>query len=106
MIQWQYRLIMKEGRLLQRGAAEEIYARPNSSFVAGFIGLINKFKARIASSEKEYYIVEIENGQKFKAAKTGREWNVEDECYLLIRPENIVFQVWNEKQSYNSVEVM
>ena len=99
-------VIMKEGRLLQRGAAEEIYARPNSSFVAGFIGLINKFKARIASSEKEYYIVEIENGQKFKAAKTGREWNVEDECYLLIRPENIVFQVWNEKQSYNSVEVM
>ncbi len=97
-------VIMKDGKLLQRGAAEEIYARPNCSFVAGFIGLINKFKVEILSEEKEYYIAEMENGKKIRATKTGDKRNKGEKCYLLIRPENIVFQVWNEKHHYNSVE--
>ncbi|HZU91967.1 MAG TPA: ABC transporter ATP-binding protein [Stellaceae bacterium] len=36
--------VMNEGRLVQIGAPAEIYERPNSRFVAGFVGEVNLFE--------------------------------------------------------------
>ncbi len=41
--------IMRDGRLLQIGPPVQLYRRPNSPFVAGFLGEINEFVSQIES---------------------------------------------------------
>jgi putrescine transport system ATP-binding protein len=41
--------VMDRGRLVQVGSPEEIYERPNSRWVAGFIGEVNLFEGRLGS---------------------------------------------------------
>jgi putative spermidine/putrescine transport system ATP-binding protein len=42
-------VLMNKGRIEQDGRPEELYSRPNSEFVAGFIGEATFFDARVAS---------------------------------------------------------
>src|SRR6478609_1033708 len=42
--------VMNRGRLVQIGAPAEIYERPNSRFVAGFVGKVNLFEGEIIAS--------------------------------------------------------
>src|SRR3954447_11355410 len=39
--------VMNRGRLVQIGAPAEIYERPNSRFVAGFVGKVNLFEGEV-----------------------------------------------------------
>src|SRR3954453_6220176 len=39
--------VMNRGRLVQIGAPTEIYERPNSRFVAGFVGKVNLFEGEV-----------------------------------------------------------
>jgi putative spermidine/putrescine transport system ATP-binding protein len=41
-------VVMREGRIEQVGTAEDIYARPASRFVAGFIGKMNQIAGEVA----------------------------------------------------------
>ncbi len=97
-------VIMREGRILQQGAPEEIYAHPRSSFVAGFIGLINKLDAEVVSVEESCCRVRLPNGQLLAAAWSDRNLKPGERCNLLIRPENIVFDAWNRDLQYNRLE--
>ncbi|MCK6451786.1 MAG: ABC transporter ATP-binding protein [Alphaproteobacteria bacterium] len=42
--------VMEQGRIVQLGSPEEIYRRPATRFVAGFIGESNLFRARVAGN--------------------------------------------------------
>jgi iron(III) transport system ATP-binding protein len=84
-------VIMRDGVILQAGSPEEVYSHPNSSFVAGFIGLANSFPARVVGAEGDAYVVELENGLQIRAAKHGKQWKTGEEVVLVIRPENISF---------------
>lgn len=97
-------VIMRAGRIVQQGAPEEIYARPNSSFVAGFIGLINKLEVEVVSVQSDSFRVRLANGQVLTAARGKMELHQGERCSLLIRPENIVFDAWRQDLKYNSVE--
>lgn len=97
-------VIMRDGRILQQGTPEDIYAHPNSSFVAGFIGLANKLDAQIAAVEQDCYRVRLENGAVLIAARGRGEFVLGERCNLLIRPENIVFDAWNRNLTYNALE--
>ncbi len=44
-------VVMHAGRLVQVGTPAEIYERPRTSFVAGFIGVANFFEGRIAPAD-------------------------------------------------------
>ena len=97
-------VIMRDGRILQQGAPEDIYAHPDSSFVAGFIGLINRMDAEVVALEGDCYRLRLPNGQMLTAAR-GKGWaKPGDRCNLLIRPENIVFDAWNRDLHYNCLE--
>src|SRR5438105_2398721 len=41
--------VMERGRLVQIGAPAEIYERPNSRFVADFVGAVNLFEGEVAA---------------------------------------------------------
>ena len=98
-------VIMRSGQILQKGAPEEIYSRPNCSFVADFIGLANNLNTEIIAVNSDSYQIRLDNGQTLTAALDGKGWKVGDVCRLLIRPENIVFDAWNKELFYNELPV-
>src|SRR3954447_15880044 len=49
--------VMDRGRLVQIGAPAEIYERPNSRFVAGFVGKVNLFEGEIAAIPGRFCLV-------------------------------------------------
>ncbi len=51
-------VVMNEGVIEQLGAAEEIYGRPASRFVAGFVGQINLLAGKVVGEEGEWVVVE------------------------------------------------
>jgi putrescine transport system ATP-binding protein len=60
--------VMDKGRIRQIGTATEVYEYPNSRFVAGFIGSITFFDARVLSVSGEVAEVEVpEMGGRIRA---------------------------------------
>jgi putative spermidine/putrescine transport system ATP-binding protein len=45
-------VVMRDGRIEQVGTAEDIYSRPASTFVAGFIGKMNQLRGRVVDSAR------------------------------------------------------
>ena len=61
-------VVMNEGVIEQLGTAEEIYGRPSSRFVAGFVGQINLLSGRVAGEEGECVVVDAA-GARIRASK-------------------------------------
>jgi spermidine/putrescine transport system ATP-binding protein len=78
-------VVMNAGRIEQIGRAEEIYERPLTEFVAGFIGVSNTIEG-IVETVNGVSIINIGNirvGARADGAKPG------DRVRVLIRPEKI-----------------
>lgn len=84
--------VMNKGNLMQVGSAEEIYEKPNSKFIAEFIGSINLFHGEILHEETSGI------NKIVKSEEVGIEIIVEDEdniadefseAWVAVRPEEI-----------------
>ena len=51
-------LVMNRGRIEQAGSPQEVYTRPQTEFVAQFVGMNNLIGGRVAGSERSEYLVE------------------------------------------------
>ena len=60
--------VMNDGVIEQLGTAEEIYGRPASCFVAGFVGQINLLSGRVVGEEGEWVVIEAA-GARIRASK-------------------------------------
>ena len=79
--------VMRGGVIEQIGAPREIYDRPRSEFVAGFLGASNFLDGRIVARNAETAVVETSAGQvpvKAEAAAIG------DKVRIAIRPERVL----------------
>ena len=80
--------IMNGGNLEQIGTPEEIYEKPKTKFVAGFIG---------ESNILEGVVTKIENGRLTIAAECGNiityddGFSVNETLYVSVRPENMKY---------------
>jgi len=72
--------VMNKGRIEQVGEIEDIFKRPNSAFVADFVGMKNLFRAEFRGTKALVSGLEIELGVT----------PVNSHGYLAIRPEDIV----------------
>ena len=72
--------VMNEGVLEQIDTPDALYNKPASSFVAGFVGTMNRIPALIADGTVEIF------GSKVVALKRGNE---SGKVFALIRPESI-----------------
>ncbi|MBI5157898.1 MAG: ABC transporter ATP-binding protein [Acidimicrobiia bacterium] len=81
--------VMHEGRLLQVGTPQEIYERPTSRFVAGFIGEINLLPATVIDHDS----VRLAGG-RLVAAATGVAPG--SEVTVALRPERLELYGVNE----------
>jgi spermidine/putrescine transport system ATP-binding protein len=79
-------VVMNSGRVEQAGRAEEIYERPRTEFVAGFIGLSNIIEGTVIAVQGRVSIIGFGQAE-VKAHADGM--NVGERVRLMIRPEKI-----------------
>jgi iron(III) transport system ATP-binding protein len=80
-------IIMKAGRIEQVGSPAEIYYRPNSEFIADFIGLANFIDGRIAAGREGSIDIEV-HGTLVTVPYRGTK-QPGDSCRLVVRPEAV-----------------
>src|SRR5207244_4420213 len=103
--------VMNCGRLEQIGTPKEVYDQPNTSFVATFIGQMNRIQGQIVERHGDATILRTAGGTQF-IAMTGKSQSLSpgDAATLLVRPERI--RIMTDKHStadqggdWNAVEV-
>jgi ABC-type Fe3+/spermidine/putrescine transport system ATPase subunit len=89
--------VMRQGSIMQVGAPGEIYERPNSRYVANFVGRINLMEATVEAKEgaSRYRVrsaTTSEGSVCFSVAGPQLErFEVGDRCLLAVRPEHLHF---------------
>jgi iron(III) transport system ATP-binding protein len=80
--------VMNEGKIIQIGTAEELYLRPESSFVAKFIGKINILPAEVKGVTEEKVILRIFK-QNYQVSKGPHRLEPGQRVNVFVRPETI-----------------
>ena len=74
--------VMNFGRVEQVANPEEVYERPETTFVAGFIGVSNLMPATVKADG-----VQLDNGPTVPAAQNG--FRPGERCQAVVRPEKL-----------------
>ena len=84
-------ILMKGGVVAQMGTPHEIYYRPNSEFVADFIGECNFLKGVAGNgyTEGNKYITEVQLPQGTVSVVTEKKHDIGSACEIVLRPEAI-----------------
>ena len=80
--------VMNDGRVEQEGGPEEIYERPATRFVAGFIGTSNLLSGRVSRVLGEQAVIEVSPDERIVLPLRGAV-SPGDEVELTVRPEKI-----------------
>src|SRR4051812_3965093 len=82
--------VMNRGRVEQVATPEEVYDRPATTFVAGFIGVSNLMPATVTGSQE----VKLDEGTTIAAATDG--FSSGDRCHAVVRPEKLRVETGDE----------
>ena len=81
-------LVLNHGQVQQLGTPREIYESPSSLFVAGFIGEINIFDARVKEVlAADRYLMEFTDCER--EVFTDSKFQVGNDVHVLLRPEDL-----------------
>ncbi|NYT59070.1 polyamine ABC transporter ATP-binding protein [Alcaligenaceae bacterium] len=81
--------VMSEGQIVQCGTPQDVYAFPNSRFVAGFIGSTNLFTGTIVVDAADHILIESADLSRPLHVSHGVSEPLGMEVHVSIRPENI-----------------
>jgi putrescine transport system ATP-binding protein len=81
--------VMTEGQIVQCGTPHDVYAFPNSRFVAGFIGSTNLFTGTIVVDESDHVLIESADLTRPLYVNHGVSEPLGMEVHVSIRPEHI-----------------
>jgi len=80
-------ILMNKGKIAQKGTPQEIYNKPNSEFVADFIGEVNFLSGTVKSIQGEKATVEVDgielHSSSFANIEEGKA------CKVVLRPEAV-----------------
>jgi spermidine/putrescine transport system ATP-binding protein len=79
--------VMNRGEVEQVGVPEDVYERPETTFVAGFIGVSNLMPGTVASANGDRATVELEAGVNVEAHSNGLRSG--ERCHAVVRPEKL-----------------
>ena len=79
--------VMSNGQFEQVGRGQDLYYRPETPFVAGFIGESNRWKGRIERVEGDALQLRTESGLAMRATGAGLAQGARAEIF--VRPESI-----------------
>ena len=82
--------VMHAGRLEQIGSPEDVYHRPRSRFVAGFVGEANLLRAELIGCEGYRSIYCLAGwGDKHLLSVLTPSWGAPGRAHLMFRPEHV-----------------
>jgi len=94
--------IMEKGSIKQTGTPADLYEKPESSFVATFLGEINCLVGTVEQSTGNLTTLSLGKNGKIQFISSTNE-SVDKRCY--VRPEKIFFDLGQEqKEPVNSLE--
>jgi len=79
--------VMNRGEVEQVGVPEDVYERPETTFVAGFIGVSNLMPGTVESVSGERTKVTLESGVDVEARADGLRTG--ERCHAVVRPEKL-----------------
>jgi spermidine/putrescine transport system ATP-binding protein len=79
-------VVMNAGRIEQTGRAEEIYERPATEFVAGFIGVSNIIEGEVNEASGDLAVISV---GAVRVRAQAHNVSAGDRVRMLIRPEKI-----------------
>ena len=80
--------VMDHARLMQVGTPVEVYEKPNSRWVADFIGNVNLIEGRIVQAQADGALVEAAGGMRVRVDGNGVA-RAGDTVWVAVRPEKI-----------------
>ena len=87
-------VVMNNGRIEQLGAPREVYERPSTRFVAGFIGTSNLIEGRVTGMDGTTAVLDRGHGETITVPDAVRAGaGVGGQLHLTVRPEKIVLGV-------------
>ncbi|MCW4047824.1 MAG: ABC transporter ATP-binding protein [Candidatus Bathyarchaeota archaeon] len=92
--------VMKKGKIVQVGTPQELYMKPNSLFVANFIGESNFLEGSVAEANNGSLVIELRGGAKVHAF--GKGLAKDERAIVVIRPEVLTV----EKPSYQGKNML
>ena len=81
--------VMTEGQIRQVGSPQEVYAFPNSRFVAGFIGSTNLFEGQITVDESDHIMIESDDLPRAFYVDHGVSQPLGMQVSISVRPEQV-----------------
>ncbi len=79
--------VMNRGRVEQVGIPEDVYERPATTFVAGFIGVSNLMPATVVGADR----VRLDQGATVEARAAG--FSSGERCHAVVRPEKLAIEL-------------
>jgi len=83
-------VVMNNGKVLQEGSPREVYGRPNSRFVASFIGIANLWNGRVKNGGEDSGLATLTSdlGDLVVASENlPPKLNLTDDVLIIARPE-------------------
>jgi ABC-type Fe3+/spermidine/putrescine transport system ATPase subunit len=81
-------IVMRNGKIVERGRPTEIYRYPKNIFTAHFIGHTNLIPGKVQNIDKSYVSVETDVG-RLLGIDTNKNLKVGDDVEVSVRPEDM-----------------
>jgi spermidine/putrescine transport system ATP-binding protein len=94
--------VMRAGHIEQLGDPESLYERPQTAFVAGFLGVSNLLEGEVAGHEGGMIAIRLTDGTVIKAPSGG---NGTQKVKLGVRPEKLRVVAVSDGQSAASADL-
>lgn len=82
--------VMRKGKILQVGTPQELYMKPDSIFVAHFIGESNFLEGYVTEKTNGNVMIELREGAKIEAINGG--FSEGNKVVLSMRPETLIVE--------------
>lgn len=89
-------VVMRHGRIEQTGTPQEIYNRPQSLYVAGFMGYANRLPGVLVERDGDYWLVETDGGLRLRGVATSEQsanWSAGMPVTLCFKAEETLTEV-------------
>lgn len=80
--------VIRAGEIVQIGTPQQLYDRPQTRYVADFVGTSNFFEGRVSAVSDTRATITLANGQTYDATSSGAVAPDEQGC-MSVRPEQI-----------------
>jgi spermidine/putrescine transport system ATP-binding protein len=84
--------VMRHGKIEQIGGPEDVYERPATEFVAGFLGASNLLSGKLAGTSGTVTTIRLDSGQDVRLPSSEVPTDIDTDVKVGVRPEKITIE--------------